>query len=707
MNGLIYKEVYLDMTLKILLTSLSVFVISFSYGQCGTDQLDSLNLISHLKDGGTVETYFYGRNELIQNYRNIKNKKNSYIIPIVFHIIHENGLENISETQIQDQLRILNEDFQRNNIDTSDTDPYFKSRASGMNIEFKLAKRDPKGRCTIGITRHKSWLTDEYEYDAVKSIVSWDSKRYLNVWIVNSIHNPREQGTILGYSTLPWRSSHSLDGVVIRSDFCGSIGTANQKSKGRTLTHEVGHWLGLYHPFQGQTGVFFPNDACNSMNDFVDDTPPALEPNYGCTEANSCNTDNPDEKDNIHNFMDYTNENCQNMFTQGQVNRMLYYLNHENYRKQIHSEENNKFTGVENESTCILTSSYDIKGSSTIICEGNSIEFKNISKSKHPFLSDWTFYGGFPNKSYFDNPIIKYPSSGYFDIELISINALIKDTLYNTNEIIVFKNQELLKSPNIDSVNSPDDTLSYFMERDQFGWQYSNKYGSQDSSCLVALNDSSNKAYKQYSLITPPYDLTNIAVEETPHFYFDYAYNRPTYGKYEKLRIYASTNCGTTWEYISLLDNYSTFKSGDSRVGEYNWTPKSQEDWLFHKVSLSKFKYESDLIIRIDFLTNRGNSYFIDNLGVEGYFIDNLGISSKIIDDIKIQIYPNPSYSFIMINGIETNTIQRIRITNCVGQNIKHNRKEKKIDISDLPAGVYFLTLWTKDNFKMKKFIKN
>ena len=149
------------------------------------------------------------------------------IIPVVFHVVHTGGPENISKAQIEDQIRILNEDFSRTNADTTNTRDIFKPVASNPEVEFRLAKLDPQGNCTEGINRIFSPLTENAD-DAVKAVSYWNSSKYYNGWVVNSIDNDGEPGTILGYAQFPGFGAAATDGVVVRADRVGSIGFAIQ-----------------------------------------------------------------------------------------------------------------------------------------------------------------------------------------------------------------------------------------------------------------------------------------------------------------------------------------------------------------------------------------------------------------------------------------------------------------------------------------------
>lgn len=194
-----------------------------------------------------------------------------YTIPVVFHIIHTYGPENISDAQVIDQVAILNEDWRKANSDISAivANTPFDTLAADCRIEFRLAQLDPNGNCTNGIDRIYSHKTN-YANDQSK-LNQWPRDKYLNVWVVKSIGEPGS--TTAGYAYYPSAVSGALypyDGIIILHDYIGSIGTGNA-FRSRALTHEVGHWLNLQHPWGNNND---PVIACG--DDVVDDTPETM-----------------------------------------------------------------------------------------------------------------------------------------------------------------------------------------------------------------------------------------------------------------------------------------------------------------------------------------------------------------------------------------------------------------------------------------------
>ncbi len=225
-------------------------------------------------------------------------------IPVVFHVVYANGSQNISDAQILSQLQILNDDFRRLNSDADNT----WSQAADSEVEFCLATNDPEGNPTDGILRVSTSVSSFGTSDNVKFSNSggsnaWPAGSYLNFWVCNI------GGGILGYAQFPGGSA-STDGVVCDYRYVGDMGTATAPfDLGRTATHEVGHWLNLYH--------IWGDGNCN-QDDQVTDTPNSDASNFGCATGHvSCSS-----TDMVQNYMDYSDDACMNLFTAGQKTRM-------------------------------------------------------------------------------------------------------------------------------------------------------------------------------------------------------------------------------------------------------------------------------------------------------------------------------------------------------------------------------------------------
>ena len=238
------------------------------------------------------------------------------LIPVVFHVVHDNGVENISDAQINESIVQLNEDYAAVNPGLVDVHPSFTDLIANVGFEFRLAELDPNGEPTTGINRIQSELTYNGSNIALKQMIQWDPTMYLNIWVVYSSNGGN--GSAFAYYPADVEGSGSIyDGVVSSYWAVGRTETAVWTHY-KILTHEVGHWANLKHTWGDQSGN--QASAGCSYDDAVEDTPNTIG-NTGCDlEAISCET-----QDNVQNYMDYSN--CSNMFTEGQKTRMLAALN--------------------------------------------------------------------------------------------------------------------------------------------------------------------------------------------------------------------------------------------------------------------------------------------------------------------------------------------------------------------------------------------
>lgn len=237
-------------------------------------------------------------------------------IPVVVHVVYNTTAQNISDAQILSQINILNQDFRKLNADVSLVPSVFAPLAADCEIQFCMAQRDPNGNATNGIVRRSTTVTSFSTNDNIKRTANggsdpWNTTQYLNLWVGNL------SGGVLGYAQFPGGTA-ATDGVVCLFSAFGNTGAAAAPfNKGRTATHEVGHWLNLRHIW---------GDA-NCGNDQVTDTPTQSGPNYGCPAFPKISCSNGPNGDMHMNYMDYVDDACMYMFTAGQKSRMLAALN--------------------------------------------------------------------------------------------------------------------------------------------------------------------------------------------------------------------------------------------------------------------------------------------------------------------------------------------------------------------------------------------
>ncbi len=345
------------------------------------------------------------------------------LIPVVFHIITTAThpvTTNLSACK--DQIRRLNEDYSATNSDTTNIRPIFKSRLGNAHIRFILATKDPQGNPTTGVTKDTSILTYQAG-DSVKSVIDWDHNFYLNVWVVSNINSSSlpKGSTIAGYAVFPWDGVRrgKSDGVVIDHNFVGY-------TTDRTLTHEIGHILGLYHTFQG---------GC-TIGDEIDDTPPVTAANLSkCnswptsdTTINTCHNDVPDLPDMLENIMDYAS--CKVMFTKEQVVRMRLYLT----TNRVSLFYYNTVAGIANEAS-LNTAAISVFPNPTT--ENFTVEANGISAGKTVHIKCYDMMG----RLHLDQAVVA-SSEGDFTQQIDGsqiIPGVYKIVLYEGNEMKAVK----------------------------------------------------------------------------------------------------------------------------------------------------------------------------------------------------------------------------------------------------------------------------
>ena len=327
--------------------------------KCGT--VEYQNYLNEKYPGYTqrVNETFDKAAQKAEENKNAKGGTEVYRIPVVVHIVHNIPIENLTNDVVESQVAILNRDFRRQNPDTVNTPAVFKPIAADAHIEFYLADVDPDGNPTTGITHTQTAIEsflnplevltgDISSMERIKrtadgGIDPWPQDRYMNIWVGSLAINflGQELPFILGFATPPdgapnWPPGSTAgidDGIVIHTGTFGESNPALEPSlqglvdAGRTTVHEVGHYLGLRHisgdpatnPLTGEP----TEDPC-AVDDGIADTPlmPQSTQEPGCNAANTCVDTPVDVPDMIQNYMDYSNETCQNMFTQGQVGIM-------------------------------------------------------------------------------------------------------------------------------------------------------------------------------------------------------------------------------------------------------------------------------------------------------------------------------------------------------------------------------------------------
>ncbi len=666
------------------------------------------------------------------------------VIPVIFHVIHKYGVENITREQVEDAIALMNLDYNRLNEDTANTFSLFKARAADAQIEFRLAKIDPWGNCTDGIDRVYDPRTD-YAYFNVMRDNSWAYSSYMNVYAVSFIY---PEGMILpagaligGLSPLtpdnmlsPSAGDTLLDGVLVRHDCVGSIGTATSmagsgiNNYNRVMTHETGHFFNLYHPFQNIMATLLGLDNCMhtswlGMNgDEVDDTPPVKEATQGCPPAgsvNSCTTDISgygDEPDMIENYMDYASGVCQNAFTNGQLERINATLM--GTRRSLWSYENLVATGVLDTLPSNCAPVADFTSNKYMICEGLSIDFTDFSYNGTVTDWEWTFAGGTPATSTDQNPTVTYATAGSYDVTLKVSNTIGDHTITKSNYIHVGTGSSSTTAPFTEGFEQSNVIDSWITENSVPGvnkWERTSQ-AAYSGSASLKLNNNQTTVESTDAIIIPAYDLSNLP---NPRLKFKMAFKGTTMSNpltgtsenaYGVLRVLVSTNCGQTWQPRKTISDSALATAG---AGDTNaFVPTNQNQWREEIVSaLNNIGSNPNVMFKFEFINKGGNNFYIDDINV---YNNNTAIDDDKVQNVNLNIYPNPLTETSLISFVlSENSHVRVTIFDVLGKEIGRifdsnlSIGEHQINLSKgkLEAGTYFVNLMVDNHTVVKPLI--
>jgi len=612
----------------------------------------------------------------------------NYTIPVVFHVLHLNGSENISDAQVIDAVNSLNTDFAKLNADTANTLAIFQPIASSVSIRFELAKKDPNGVCTSGIIRH--FDTDANWDDQSPTLYqhTWDPSMYLNVYVVKSI-TMSSGFSAAGYTYLPgsWGFGAPEDAIVMLHSYTGRIGTSTPFHS-HVLTHEVGHWLNLLHVFGWNSCAV----DCNN-DDFVNDTPNT--PGYlSCPSVFDHCT--PGVPENYQNFMDYSY--CSTMFTNDQAFRMESAVQSGIVgRDNLGSVTNLAATGINPTIQCAPYAQFT--SDKQIICAGQSISFTDQSNTGTPTSWNWSFAGGTPNVSSVQNPTVTYNTPGTYSVQLISGNNIgnsapeikigyitVFGSATTTNLMEGFETASLPNSIWTVKNTSANNT----------NWQQTSFAAATGSkSAFVSENAGPGSTV---DLLSPTFDLSSMG-----NVIFSYKWaaaerDLSTTTSCDVFNVSVSTNCGVSWS-PKIIRNIKSSTSGVSGVVNGNFYPTaSQFNQEF--INLSSVSTSPNVLFRFRLTTENGlsNNFYIDDINIST--VTNIANNNTSLSNLFI--FPNPSDDKLFIN-FDLNENKNIQITlhDVLGKSVKsisnknYTQGSQKIEIpvNDITPGIYFLTI--------------
>ncbi|MCB0791604.1 MAG: PKD domain-containing protein [Flavobacteriales bacterium] len=652
------KQIYpLTLGALLALPSLTASAQSSDHRPCGSDEAFRRAVTNDpgiLQRQGDLERF---TEEYTTTHRNDRADEDPvYVIPLVFHILYNDadipsagataygsGLNaNISDEQIYDAVSILNRDYRKLNPDTLDIVFGFDTIAADVKLEFRLATINPYGNCTNGIDRIKT--TETFVGDDGSKLNYWFRFRYMNIWVVADMDDG-----VAGYAYYPSAVGSGFmtlaDGVIIRHDYIGSIGTSSI-GHSRALTHEIGHTLNLQHPW-GSTND--PGVECG--DDGVMDTPITKGWNF-CPAPMNSDVCEPGVYENYQNYMDYSY--CSVMFTNGQKDRMRATLNNTTAsRSNLWQPENLALAGVDGVTDMMCTPDPDLYAEDRYVCQGAPVTFHDNTHKATATNWLWEFPDGSPSTATDQNPTVSFNSPGWKSVTLTAGNTQGAATRTVHKAIFVgAPYPESYGTFNEPFDAEPDDD-SWFvdnLDENQTAWTWTNAAGHGATGCMK-LNTSEHQSLLDFIdtgdndldvLVSPLLDLSNVSGIQLSFWYAYSVQSTQADDLGETLRIYTSTDCGKTWVLRTTMDAFDLITAGIAQGG---FTPASSE-WAQKTLNLPSSTASDDLRFKFVYISsNASGDLYLDDIQISGV----VGISDQT-NEASLTLAPNPSSGEVTIS---------------------------------------------------------
>lgn len=648
---------------------------AFSQEKCGTVQLEEKYrpLLGESAQG--FESWVHSRLEQRRlNFASGRIAETVYTIPVVVHILHQGeayGEEsNIPIEQVFSQIELLNQDFRRLNADAADTREQFVPVAADVQIEFVLAKTDPEGLPTEGIVRTRAGR-DSYaigEEEELRKVSYWPSEEYLNIWVTTL------RSGLLGFAQFPVSDLVGLqentsnkflpDGVTIDYEYFGEGYNAADFSKGRTATHEIGHYFGLRH--------IWGDGGCGA-DDFCEDTPPQDGPasSASCqlTRA-SCNT-----LDMIENFMDYSPDVCMNIFTLNQKERMRTVLENSPRRLSLLTsngalapisvandlgirEITNPLGGICNARFIpeVVVRNY---GTNTItqfeiavVINGVEWDSRTIAASLPP-LATYTVT--------FDEVLLEQSGIYNTSFNILNVNSALDGNPSNNNKSVAATYQRLITLPFLETFEDAELQLLSKTDNQDKPFAFIQTTPKEVADNLAMKFDYAGSDSTQFGswemLLSPIIDLTKY-----PSFTidFDYAYGHDGANNADGLIVALSGDCGTTIDPDNIVFRRFGANLATTNIEpEEDFIPSGPAEWRKASITVNNFR-DSDRV-QVIFIAQNG-------LG-NSLFLDDIRISSNNLADYDIGITELKNLPFVScinrpVASVEVRNFGRLPVAN-------------------------------------------
>lgn len=578
-------------------TLLALLIAPWSVAQDGCGQ-HMLERALRASDPGLEQRFRKFTEDMTQGSWSSAARAETRIVPVVFHVIHANGPENISDEQIYDAMRILNKDFQALNDEIGEIIPSFENIIGDADIEFRLARKDPAGNATTGIDRIQS--NETFVGDDGSKLNPWPRDQYLNIWVTDVI--AIAQAAAYAYRPPAADGMPQQDGVIANHRYVGSVGTGSSGSSSKTLTHEIGHYLGLPHTWGETNDPGLPGNC--SIDDGISDTPNTI----GVSNA-SCNLSQVTcgSLDNVQNFMDYAS--CEAMFTDGQINLMRNVLASAlAQRNQLGTSSNLAATGVD------VLHEAKFWMESKAICRGDSMRFFDES-AYDPDSWSWEITGPETFTSTEQHPAFKFSTPGVYTVELTVSQGGVTQTVKEEQCFAVVETFGA-PVPFLEDFSAGNEGWIVDQHEETSGntWKYETNIGYDDdfSYKMANLGQDPNRVD---DLIFSSVDFRPMSAVTIA---FKVAFARITTSNNDKLQLDVSDDCGQNWQTIWSASG-STL-AGSTPLSTSQFVPQ-ESDWESFSIdNLPLSWFSGNTLLRFRFTGDGGNNLYLDNINVFGEY---------------------------------------------------------------------------------------
>ncbi|MBK7149123.1 MAG: T9SS type A sorting domain-containing protein [Bacteroidetes bacterium] len=637
-------------------------------------------------------------------------------IPVVFHIVHNGDAigtgENISDEQVISQLPALDRDFNGLDPDQVNVPQPFQALVGNVGFKFCLAKFDPDGNPTTGIIRHQfaqtTWNTETDIDQNLKPATIWDRNRYLNIWSVRMGGDLASNG-VLAYSSFPFFGNANADGIVARYNTVGTTGSIMAGfQKGKTLSHEAGHYFGLLHTWGTGPG-------CGDQGDFVADTPDQDDLNFGCPAFPrvSCANSAPNG-DMFMNYMDYSDDDCRNMFTLGQTSNMRGII--DGFRTALKTASTQCFYNLDASIVKAIVPK-------DTICSLNFTPVVILKNEGQTTLTSATFYfqidGGGVQVFNWSGSIASQSELGIFlpaqsvaagahtfDVSVGSVNSQASDNFAGNNEaattFYAYAGSAAGSIPVSEGFENglPVADWSILNPNSDATWEpeFYGAYGL-SSACMKIDNFSylTNPNKKKDAIITAAWDLSAAT---NPELKFDVAYARRDSIKSDSLNVYYSLNCGSSW---TKIWNQKGSELATAPNQTTLFTP-SPSDWKTVTIPLSGLGGFSKVSFKFENVTGWGNVLYLDNVNIT----NSIALAVNNPSEDVVNIYPNPASGLISVRLPFSHPYHTVSVLNYLGKVVAEQKvlgSALIFDLHDNSNGVYFIQLKGNSTVRTQKII--